>query len=167
MRLTPAQLAMSLMVHESLWHMRYASWAEGIARARQQLKEITGQDYAYDLRAWHQYLTETNAGGYKWGNGHRRFTQEIETAMSDETWQQAAATATAESLLERLVERDERQREAIELADREWSGKRRRCPKCSTEFVSMRDRGQCPHCGDVFYASHPDVGRKMWWLEVE
>ncbi len=166
MQLTPAQMGMSLMIHGSLPMMPFDSHAEGIARGRQQLIQVTGQDHAYDLRAWHKCLLETNAGGYKWGNGHRRYAKAIESAMADSKWQQAVAAATAESLLERLNERDARQREAVASAEHEWAGKRRSCPKCSTEFSSIRDRGQCPSCGHIFYASHPTLGNVMWWLEA-
>jgi hypothetical protein len=63
MQLTPAQRGMSLMIHGSLPMMEYDSLAEGITRGRQQLMRITAHDYAYDLRAWHNYLIESNAGG--------------------------------------------------------------------------------------------------------
>lgn len=92
--------------------------------------------------------------------------RKIEVATADGTWRQAVATAIAESLLERLNEQDASKLDAVEIAEREWAGKLRCCPKCSTEFSSIRDRGQCPSCGHIFYASHPALGNVMWWLHI-
>jgi hypothetical protein len=166
MQLTPAQLGMSLMIHGSMPMMPFGSRAEGIARGRQDLIRITRKDFRYDLRAWHDYLTETNEGGYKWGNRHRGIAKAIETAQSDADWQQAVEFAVSQSLLEQLSERDDRQREAVDRAERQWAGKIRTCPKCGTEFRSVRNRGQCPSCSHIFFASHPETGRKMWWTNI-
>jgi hypothetical protein len=35
----------------------------------------------------------------------------------------------------------------------QWSGKERVCPKCQTNFTSMQDKGGCPKCHHVFFAS--------------
>ena len=145
--------------------MQYAARAEGIARGRQWLVRITQQDFGYDLRAWHDHLTETNAGGYKWSNKHRGYPKQIESILADADWQSDVAFAVAESLFERLTDRDLRQRRAIDLAQREWAGKTRPCPKCGAEFKSVGDRGQCTNCTHIFYASHPALGNVMWWLD--
>ena len=79
---------------------------------------------------------------------------------------QAVSLANSESLIERLTEPDERQRDAIDRAEREWAGKPRLCPKCGSEFKSVRDRGQCTNCSHIFYASHPETGNAKWWLEI-
>ena len=34
-----------------------------------------------------------------------------------------------------------------------WAGRERPCPKCQTMFTSVQDRGTCPNCRHVFYAS--------------
>jgi NADH pyrophosphatase NudC (nudix superfamily) len=154
------------MIHGTLPMMRYVDRAEGIARGRQSLVRLTQHDFGYDLRAWHDYLIETNAGGYKWSNRHRGYPKEIESALSDSDWQRDVAFAVTESLLERLSERDLRQRLAVDRAEREWAGKTRTCQKCGTEFKSVGDRGQCTTCSNIFYASHPETGNKMWWLEI-
>ena len=39
--------------------------------------------------------------------------------------------------------------------DREWAGKERTCPKCSTTFTAKFNRCACPKCRHVFFASHP------------
>ncbi len=53
---------------------------------------------------------------------------------------------------EELMQRKQ-EREAARLAEQEWKGKMRSCPKCSTTFKSNFDLGQCPQCGKRFHAS--------------
>lgn len=167
MRLTPAQVGMSLLLGRSLPTMRIHSRTERIALGRQWLVRITREDFGYDARAWHDHLLETDAGGYKWSNQHRGFPTAIETAMADEVWQACVAEAESTDLCHKLINRDERQRDAVDRAEREWSGKSRVCPNCSTSFESAQDKGQCPNCGQVFYASHPESGNDSWWLRIE
>ncbi len=157
---------MLLMTGGSHPLMHFDSRAEGIAHGRQQLIESTDQDFGYDLEAWHDYLIETGAGGYKWSNKHLGFSTAIESALADDEWRRVVALAESESLLERITERDARQRDAVDRAERQWAGQLRCCPKCGTEFKSVRDRGQCTECSYIFYASHPETGREMWWLEI-
>jgi hypothetical protein len=37
-----------------------------------------------------------------------------------------------------------------------WSNRERVCPKCGAKFVSVRARGQCPDCGNIFVAGKDD-----------
>jgi hypothetical protein len=37
--------------------------------------------------------------------------------------------------------------------EEQWSGKERVCPKCQTIFTSVQDKGGCPKCHHVFFAS--------------
>ncbi len=166
MRLTPAQVGMSLMIRGSLPMMRYSSRAEGMARGLQYLRRASRTDFGYDLRAWHDHLIETDAGGYKWSNKHRSYPKQIETALLDPEWLAAAHEAEASNLCNELTARDKRQRDVQYAAEREWSGKPRVCPKCETEFTSVQNKGQCTTCGFMFYASHPDSGNEMWWLTL-
>lgn len=147
--------------------MRFDSRVEGIARGRQWLMKTARKDFGYDVRAWHEYLLETDDGGYRWDNGHRGFAKSIERVLADEEWQACVAEAEATNLCQRLIDRDRRQREAFEQADRQWGGKMRACPKCSTEFKSVGNKGHCPNCLHLFYASHPDKARAAWWREIE
>ena len=128
---------------------------------------ITHKDFRYDVRAWHEYLMETDAGGYKWSNKHRGYLKAIEHALEDEEWHACVAEAESTNLCQLLIDQDARQREAVDLGEREWAEKPRNCPKCSTSFVSVHDRGQCPRCSVIFYASHPEAENKMWWLEID
>lgn len=50
--------------------------------------------------------------------------------------------------------REEQMKGQIEL-DEIWKGKERVCPKCRMAFTSIQNKGNCPKCGFVFYASHP------------
>ena len=34
-----------------------------------------------------------------------------------------------------------------------WANRTRRCPRCGHGFTSVSDRGSCPSCSHVFYAS--------------
>ena len=74
--------------------------------------------------------------------------------------------AEASNLCDELTACDKRQRDAQHAAEREWSGKARSCPKCQTEFRSVQNKGQCPNCRHMFYASHPASGNDMWWLTI-
>ena len=38
-------------------------------------------------------------------------------------------------------------------SDKDWSGQERTCPKCGASFTSIQDKGACPDCRHVFYAS--------------
>lgn len=37
--------------------------------------------------------------------------------------------------------------------DEQWGGRERACAKCQTRFTSVQDKGGCPNCKHVFYAS--------------
>ena len=81
---------MSLMIRGSLPMMRYSSRVEGMARGLQYLRRASRTDFGYDLRAWHEHLLETDAGGYKWSNNYRAYPKQIESALSDPEWLAAA-----------------------------------------------------------------------------
>lgn len=151
------------MVGDLMEIFEYATLEETVTRGRQWLTGCTGQDFGFDLLAWHQYLVETGDGGYKWNNAHRGYPREIESALADETWRHAANIAERQDLLTQLNERDERQQNKRDAAEREWIGQSRCCPKCTTEFTSDRDLAECTKCGRHFYASHPDD--LAWWLD--
>jgi hypothetical protein len=50
-------------------------------------------------------------------------------------------------------------------AEAAWSGRERTCPRCAVRFRSGRERGACPSCAHVFYASHPEAGDRHWWYD--
>lgn len=158
MKLSSSQMNMALLLGRgNLPFYKGLSLEERIARGRIGLMDSTRRDFGYDVRAWHGHLLTTNADGYKTDGGHRKFGRRVEIAATDSQWQAAVERAEAGNLVE--VIREARRREFQSQADgeRAWSGKSRPCPRCGTQFVSVRNRGQCPACGKIFLASQPDA----------
>ena len=46
-------------------------------------------------------------------------------------------------------------------AEEKFANAERACPRCATKFVSIGNHGQCPSCGFIFLASHPE-GDQPW-----
>jgi hypothetical protein len=73
MRLTPAQIGVRLICGDKLpppIEQEFAGRASLLARlqrGRDWLAQITGEDFGYDLLAWHEYLKVSRKGGYTWG----------------------------------------------------------------------------------------------------
>lgn len=59
------------------------------------LMSITGQDFGYDLQAWHDYLKESRDGGYTWGR-NIVLPKIMKDALASEEWQQATRRLTRE-----------------------------------------------------------------------
>ncbi len=64
-------------------------------RGRRELREITGQDFGYDLAAWHEYLLE-NDDGYSHPYAREGFEQVILEAIADPDRQRLAAELAQE-----------------------------------------------------------------------
>lgn len=64
-------------------------------------------------------------------------------------------------------QRCDRQMAAFREAEEFWAGKDRECPKCGTSFASCQDRGVCPTCQFIFWASNPELGDVRWWRTIE
>jgi ankyrin repeat protein len=88
--------------------------------------------------------------------------RQIEAAFPDPQW---IATLEAESsrLRESPHARQKKLRREIRAASPEWSGRIRSCPRCQTSFKSVHNKGQCPNCSLVFFASHPGLGDARCW----
>ena len=56
----------------------------------------------------------------------------------------------------------ERWQDAADLIDAEFAGKERSCPDCGHRFVSKFNRGKCPGCGKMFFASNPACGSNSY-----
>lgn len=94
MRLTPAQLAVHLICGRAL----PASPPELTARlrlGRQQLAEIAGVDFGYDLQKWHDRLKVTRAGGYTW-NRSVALPRIMKEALASDEWTRAITSLTSE-----------------------------------------------------------------------
>lgn len=66
---------------------------ERIAQGRDLLVRLTGCDFGYDLRRWHEHLKETGAGGYTW-RSDIVFPKIMQEALASQEWHQAVAALT-------------------------------------------------------------------------
>lgn len=140
----------------------YPTVAEGIAQGRHMLIKYTRRDFGYDLKAWHDHLATTKTDSPYSRRKPSVYSKELLAALDSSVRIEAVRIAQSMSLLERIQSEERQQRDATLRAEREWSGKQRPCPKCNTTFKSVQDRGQCPKCGFMFFASHPN-NDPDWW----
>jgi hypothetical protein len=50
------------------------------------LIEIAKVDLGYDPQKWHDHLSATKAGGYRWSNKHLGFPKQIAEALANQEW---------------------------------------------------------------------------------
>ena len=88
MRLTPSQISMLHLLGEPLPFCERGGWTlkERIRAGHASLVRQTGQDFGFDPQRWHDYLRETNAGGYRWSNKHLGMPRRIAEAIHDPDW---------------------------------------------------------------------------------
>src|SRR5262245_38201511 len=90
LRLTLSQLSMLHLLGTPLpfCEPSGSGWTlkERIRAGHTDLVEVTGQDFGLDPQRWHDYLRETNAGGYRWSNQHLRMPKLIREAIRDAAW---------------------------------------------------------------------------------
>jgi hypothetical protein len=66
------------------------SMAQRIEHGRDFLVKITRQDFRYDAMRWHDYLWDTDAGGYRWCRRSReKWARQVELAINNPEWQAA------------------------------------------------------------------------------
>jgi hypothetical protein len=95
MRLTPAQIAIRLICGESIPpRLRAESLRDRIRQGHDFLVRITGKDFGYDLRAWHDYLKESREGGYTYGR-NIVLPRIMQAASQSPEWQAAVRSLTA------------------------------------------------------------------------
>ena len=128
------------------------------------LIRCTRCDFGYDAKAWHDHLAERKLYSYQSRMKPGVYPEGLLRATDDPSWNAAVQVAESEMLHERIQNEQRQYRLAQDRTDKQWAGKTRACPKCDTTFNSRQDRGQCPDCGHIFYASHPD-GNNDWWRE--
>ena len=100
MRLTPAQCGMHALLGHFLPMGMPREWslAERIQHGRNFLMRITGQDFGYNAMRWHDYLWDSDAGGYRWSRRSRdKWRRQVEAAISSHKWQQAVQDLEAKS----------------------------------------------------------------------
>ena len=93
MRLLPIQIGVLQICGEVL-----GGWDEPLATRIQNghamLVLLTGEDFGYDLEAWHNHLKETRTGGYT----YRRkmvLPRIMQTALQSSEWQEAVRNLVA------------------------------------------------------------------------
>src|SRR5262245_38522351 len=66
------------------------SLADRIRHGRDFLKDITGQDFGFDAMRWHDYLWDTDVGGYRWARRSReKWARQVKAVIGDPEWQKA------------------------------------------------------------------------------
>lgn len=154
MQLLPSELGICLLMAQS--HPMYPFTPdESLVRGRQILVHLAGKDFGYDIVAWHEYLLNANLTGYR-SRGAKRRSKRIAEMTADPAWIEIRRRVEETHLFEMTEERDRQKRTAIDNANLEWRNKDRECPNCQTRFRSIGDRGQCPQCRMIFYASRID-----------
>jgi hypothetical protein len=61
---------------------------------RDMLRRISGQDFGYELAAWHNHLKVSRQGGYTW-NRNIALPRVMKAALASPEWQDAAAALQA------------------------------------------------------------------------
>jgi hypothetical protein len=90
MRLTPAQVGMRLLLGQFVARLSTGDLKADIRHGREWLVNIAGQDFGYDALRWHDYLWDSDAGGYRWERRSRdKWAREALLAMGNPAWQQA------------------------------------------------------------------------------
>ncbi len=90
MRLTPAQVGMTLLLGGLATPLSSGNLKADIQSGRDWLVEITGQDFGYDALRWHEYLWETDAGGYRWSRrSSDKWARHVRAGMSRSGWAEA------------------------------------------------------------------------------
>src|SRR5262249_47867574 len=103
MRLTPAQIGVRLICGQRL--PRFGERIVGQAEMKERIKighdwlvRTSGQDFGYDLAAWHEYLKESRDGGYTWGR-NIDLPRVMKSALASDEWRDAIRQIEAEANL--------------------------------------------------------------------
>lgn len=86
MRLTPSQGAMLQLLGQKVFREPSSRLKDRIAYGRRLLVQFTGQDFGFDLQKWHDYLQQSDAGGYRWSNKHLAMPNLVRQTESDPCW---------------------------------------------------------------------------------
>lgn len=93
MRLTLAQIGVRLICGIGLPTRRNQSIREKIQEGHRILVRITGEDFGYDLQAWHEYLKESRQGGYTYGR-NIVLPKIMQAALKSPEWQSTVESIT-------------------------------------------------------------------------
>ena len=98
MRLTPAQMAVHLICGLKL--PPFAPTSDDICERMQEghddLVQMTGKDFGYDLQSWHDHLKESRECGYTYGR-NIVLPKMMKAALESPEWQNAAKKLTAQN----------------------------------------------------------------------
>jgi ribosomal protein S27AE len=156
MKQTPAEFGLALICRGRIGFDAYPSLAEGISRGRLSLYQLTGRDFGFDVKSWFDYLAQNKLYDAFGRSKPGHYPGIVLAALGDPEWIHAAQTAESQLLFETFRDEYQRRKAVIEKGELNWAGKPRCCPKCTTTFTSIKDRGQCTKCGYIFLASNPD-----------
>src|SRR3954470_9547426 len=92
MRLTPAQIAVRSICGDRIPRVRAQSLRERVQEGHDFLVRLTGRDFGYDLRAWHDHLKESQRGSYTYRNVE--LPSIMRDALASPSWQAAVASLT-------------------------------------------------------------------------
>ena len=92
MRLTPAQLGVHLICGAD-WMPQAARMPldQRLREGREMLRKISGQDFGYDLGAWHSHLKASGQGGYTWRRRDIELPRIMKAALASAEWRGAVS----------------------------------------------------------------------------
>ncbi|WDE96343.1 hypothetical protein PQO03_11545 [Lentisphaera profundi] len=95
MRLTPIQIALHFLCGSTpgMFEIKVKSMslAQIITEGREELIKITGQDFEYNLIAWHEYLLNHKEVGYPYDSSDG-IPKLITSTLESDNWKNAVAT---------------------------------------------------------------------------
>jgi len=102
-RLTPAQVGMTLLLGGFVSRQSTGDLKADICKGREWLVLVTKQDFGYDALRWHEHLWDTDAGGYKWCRRSRdKWTKVVREGMSRPGWAEAVKELEVSAAAEQL-----------------------------------------------------------------
>jgi hypothetical protein len=108
MQLTPSQGAMLMLLGTDLPRLRRNTLAQTIRDGRAMLRSITRKDFGYDPEAWHNYLCQTDYGGYRWSDKQDGIRSQIQEAIDNPEWR-----ASVEGLKDREQRKEQERAETF------------------------------------------------------
>jgi hypothetical protein len=81
---------MRLLLGDFAGRLSTGDLKSNIQRGRDWLVQITSKDFGYDALQWHEYLWETDTGGYRWRRRSReKWARHVQAGMSRPGWADA------------------------------------------------------------------------------
>ena len=94
MKVTPVQFAMALLCGGELpSSVSRPEIDQRLKAGLEMMKGVTGEDFGYDLRAWHEYLTERWGPAYR-SSRQRALPEPVWAAIKSPEWRAAVRRLT-------------------------------------------------------------------------